>query len=91
MKTRIITIVILEFLLFRNSQMNAGNRDNLSLPNLINEAMMKFYPNTFGRETGMLLKPDGNQYEYKMEILEAGKNLELEAGQEGNIIKTESF
>jgi hypothetical protein len=91
MKTQIIIGTMLAVLFLINSHANIVKEDNLSSPNLIIEAIMKFYPNTSVERAEVLMKSEGAPYGYETENLEAGKKLELEMDQKGNMINTESF
>jgi hypothetical protein len=82
---------MLAVLFLINSHANIVKEDNLSSPNLIIEAIMKFYPNTSVERAEVLMKSEGAPYGYETENLEAGKKLELEMDQKGNMINTESF
>lgn len=91
MKIQIIVGIMLAALFLINSYANIENENNPSSPNLVIEAIMKFYPDTSVEEAGVLMKPDGAQYGYETENIETGKKLELEMDQKGNTINTENF
>lgn len=91
MKTRMIIGVTLAVLFLINSQRNIDGENHLSPPSLLDEAIMKFYPNPSFEETGVLMKTESLPYGYEMEKLEHGKKLELEMDQKGNIIHSDSF
>lgn len=91
MKTQIIIGTMLAVLFLINSHANIVKENNPSSPNLIIEAIMKFYPNTSVERAEVLMKSEGALYGYETENLEAGKKLELEMDQKGNMINTENF
>jgi hypothetical protein len=91
MKTQIMIGTLVAVLFLINSHANIVKENNLSSPNLIIEAIMKFYPNTSAERAEVLMKSEGALYGYETGNLEAGKKLELETDQQENMINTENF
>jgi hypothetical protein len=92
MKIRIMIIGIMLAVLFRvNNQANDAEKNNLSPPSLIVEAIVHYYPHASVEEAGVLMKSGNNPDGYQSGAFEIGKKIEPYRGQARYIINTDHF